>query len=162
MSPFGCCEQFVFIVSSMLFCLYHQLFSGGLLSYLRYLCLFAHIGVQPILCCVFIFFFVILCTLCCQSIWIFHFRLPPPPGYSLTFIYHSPAPRSTPEVFFWRRPRCFSFSSPFFAMCVLFCVLFPMLHVNLHCPYFIDPAVFSNVYLTFLSKTQLEEAKKID
>ena len=29
-----------------------QLFIGGLMSYLRYLCLFAHSGVQRILCCV--------------------------------------------------------------------------------------------------------------
>jgi hypothetical protein len=29
-----------------------QLFIGGLVSYLRYLCLFAHSGVQRILCCV--------------------------------------------------------------------------------------------------------------
>ena len=32
-----------------------QLFVGGLLSYLRYLCLFAYSGVQHILCCVFCF-----------------------------------------------------------------------------------------------------------
>ena len=35
--------------------LYIQLFVGGLLSYLRYLCLFAHSGVQYILCCGFFF-----------------------------------------------------------------------------------------------------------
>ena len=31
-----------------------QLFVGWLMSYLRYLCLFAHTGVQHILCCVFL------------------------------------------------------------------------------------------------------------
>ena len=37
------------------------------MSYLRYLCLFAHSDVQHILCCVFVFvlFFLVLCTLCC-------------------------------------------------------------------------------------------------
>jgi hypothetical protein len=39
--------------------LYPQLFVGGFMSYLRYLCLIAHIDVQQILCCVFeLFFFV--------------------------------------------------------------------------------------------------------
>jgi hypothetical protein len=33
--------------------LYLQLFVGKLMSYLRWLCLFAHSGVQHILCCVF-------------------------------------------------------------------------------------------------------------
>ena len=41
------------------------------MSYLRYLCLLAHSGVQHILCCVFGLFFVVLCTLCCQFLWIF-------------------------------------------------------------------------------------------
>jgi hypothetical protein len=31
------------------------------MSYLRYLCLFAHSGVQHILCCVFVLFFSVLC-----------------------------------------------------------------------------------------------------
>ena len=33
------------------------------MSYLRYLCLFAHSGVQHILCCVFVLFVFVLCTL---------------------------------------------------------------------------------------------------
>jgi hypothetical protein len=33
-----------------------QLFVEGRMSYLRYFCLFAHSGVQQILCCVFVFF----------------------------------------------------------------------------------------------------------
>jgi len=40
------------------------------MSYLRYLCLFAHSDVQHILCCVFILFFVVLFTLCRQFLWI--------------------------------------------------------------------------------------------
>ena len=62
------------------------------MSYLRYLCLFAHRGVQHILYCVFVLlclfsscvryvasfsvFFVVLCTLCCQFLWIVHFNCP--------------------------------------------------------------------------------------
>jgi hypothetical protein len=41
--------------------LYNLLFVGWLMSYLRYSCMFAHSGVQHILCCVFVlFFFVVL------------------------------------------------------------------------------------------------------
>jgi hypothetical protein len=39
-----------------------QLFVGGIMSYLRYLCLFVHTGVQHILCCVFLLFLFVLCT----------------------------------------------------------------------------------------------------
>ena len=46
------------------------------MSYLRYLCLFAHSGVQYILCFVFVLFFYILCTISCQFLWIVHLRLP--------------------------------------------------------------------------------------
>ena len=53
--------------------LYLQLFVGGLMSYLRYFCLFVDSGVQHILCCVFVLFFFVLCTLCCQFFWIVHF-----------------------------------------------------------------------------------------
>ena len=70
------------------------------MSYLRYLCLLAYSGVtvQHILCCVFVLFcFFILCTICCQFLWIVHFCLPL--RYSLTFnqkffntlSYHFPA-----------------------------------------------------------------------
>jgi len=40
------------------------------MSYLRYLCLFAHSDVQHILCCVFALFFFVLCTLCYQFLWV--------------------------------------------------------------------------------------------
>ena len=33
------------------------------MSYLHYLCLFADSGVQGILCCVFVLFFFVVCTL---------------------------------------------------------------------------------------------------
>ena len=42
------------------FVLYLQLFVGGRMSYLRYLCLFPHTGGQHILRCVFVVFFFIL------------------------------------------------------------------------------------------------------
>jgi hypothetical protein len=45
------------------------------MSYLRLLGLFAHSGVQHILRCVFGSFFFVLCTLCCQFLWIVHFLL---------------------------------------------------------------------------------------
>ena len=32
--------------------------------------LFVYRGVQHILCCVFVLFFFVLCTLCCQFLWI--------------------------------------------------------------------------------------------
>ena len=56
--------------------IYLQLFVGGLMSYLRYLCLFAYSGVQHILCCVFVLFVFVLCILCCQFLWIVHFDCP--------------------------------------------------------------------------------------
>jgi len=49
-----------------------QLFVEGRMSYLHYFCLFAHSGVQHILCCVFVLFFFVLYTLCCQFLWIVH------------------------------------------------------------------------------------------
>ena len=36
----------------------NQLFAGGRMSYFRYLCWFAHSGVEHILCCVFAFVFL--------------------------------------------------------------------------------------------------------
>jgi len=45
--------------------LYLQLFVGGLMSYLRYLCLSAYCGLQHILCCVFVLFFFVLV----QRVW---------------------------------------------------------------------------------------------
>ena len=44
--------------------------------YLRYLCFFAHSGVQRILCFDFVSFLFVLCNLCCQFLWIFHLLLP--------------------------------------------------------------------------------------
>jgi len=91
---FLCCPNMrLHVLSFVLWCplrcsvsLYHQLFVGGRTSHFRYLCLFVHSGVQHTLCCVFVLFFFVLCTLCCQFLWISLFWLPLP--YSLTFIYY--------------------------------------------------------------------------
>jgi hypothetical protein len=64
--------------------LYLKFCVRGLMSYLRYLCLFAHSGVQCILCCVFVLFVFVLCTLCRQFLGIVYFWLPL--RYSLTFV----------------------------------------------------------------------------
>jgi hypothetical protein len=36
------------------------------MSYLRYLCLFTHSGVQHVWCCISVLFFFAMCTRCCQ------------------------------------------------------------------------------------------------
>jgi hypothetical protein len=41
-----------------------------------YLCFLAYSGVQHLLCYVYVSFFLVLCTLCCQFLWIVHFWLP--------------------------------------------------------------------------------------
>ena len=56
--------------------LYLQLFVGGCMSYLCYLCLLAYTGVQHMLCCVFVLFFIVLCTLCCHFLWLSIFDCP--------------------------------------------------------------------------------------
>jgi hypothetical protein len=70
-------EEFIFIISEFRVVitvtisaskrcsvrLYLQLFVGGLMSYLRYLCLLAYSGVQHILGCVFALFIFVLCLL---------------------------------------------------------------------------------------------------
>ena len=55
------------------------------MSYLPYLCLFTYSGVQHILCCVLALPFFVLCTLCCQFLWIDFFLLSL--RYSQTFKY---------------------------------------------------------------------------
>jgi hypothetical protein len=62
------------------------IFVGCSLSDLRYLCFLAYSGIQHILCSVFALFFFVLCTICCQFLWIVHFSSPL--RYSLTFIIY--------------------------------------------------------------------------
>jgi hypothetical protein len=52
--------------------LYLQLFVRGCMSYLRYFCLFTHSGVKHILCCVYVLFFLVLCTIYYHFLWIVH------------------------------------------------------------------------------------------
>ena len=47
--------------------LYFQLFVGGIMSYLS---LSVYSGVPHTLCCVFVLFVFVLCTLCYQFLWI--------------------------------------------------------------------------------------------
>jgi hypothetical protein len=58
---------------------------GGLMPYIRYMCLFAYNGFQHILCYVFALFVSVMCTLCYQFLWIVHFWLLL--QYSLMFIF---------------------------------------------------------------------------
>ena len=44
-------------------------------TYISNVCLFVYCGVQHILCCDFALFFFVLCTLCCQFLWIVLFWL---------------------------------------------------------------------------------------
>ena len=71
---------FYFLVLS-----YYVSLSSVLCFPLCYLCLFAQSGVQHILYCVFVLFFFVLCTLCCQFLWNVYFWLTL--RYSLTCIY---------------------------------------------------------------------------
>jgi hypothetical protein len=82
-----CCDvRYDFRIKRCSVRLYIRLFVGGIMSYLRYLCLFTHSGVQHILCC-FLFCFVCLrLVLCWQFLWIVHFWLPL--RYSLTSIMY--------------------------------------------------------------------------
>jgi hypothetical protein len=85
----------------------------------------------------------VLCTLCCQILWIVYFSLPL--WYSLTFIS---AVSCVPYVvrFSWLS-IC---DCPFGILWRLFviCLVYPMLSDSLDCPFVITPLVFSDVYLS--------------
>ena len=56
-----CCDvRYDVFIKRCLIRPYLRLFVWGLMSYLRYLCLVLHSGVQHILCCVFVLFFFAL------------------------------------------------------------------------------------------------------
>jgi hypothetical protein len=57
-------------------------------SHLRYVYLFTFSGVQHLLCCALVLFVFVLCTLCCQFLWIVNFFVLPL-RFSLKFIYTS-------------------------------------------------------------------------
>ena len=82
-SVFLCCPiMCLYVLSFVLWCPLR--FPHKTMSLLPVVCRRAHIlftlfsysGVQYILCCVFILFFFVFCTLCYQFHWIFHFWLP--------------------------------------------------------------------------------------
>ena len=116
-----------------------------------------HSGVQHILCCfvvlpvsldcpfliaplVFsnIYLSCVMCTLCCQFLWIVLSWLPL--WYSLTFI--CPVSCSFSGLSF--------FDCPFGILWRLFvlCLVYLMLPISLDCPFLIAPLVFSNIYLS--------------
>jgi hypothetical protein len=65
-----------------------QLFVGGLMSYLPYLCLFAYSGIQHIWCCLLCSCSsCVLCAQCSQFLWIVYSWLSL--LFSLTFIFYS-------------------------------------------------------------------------
>ena len=107
--------------------LYLQLFVGGRMSYLRYLCLLTYSGVQLKLCCGFVLFSFVLCIL-----WIVIFRLPL--RYSLDCPFSI-----VPSVF----SGLSFFDCPFG---ILWIVLFRLfLRYSLDCPFSIAPSVFSGL-----------------
>ena len=67
--------------------LYLQLFVEWLISYLCCLCLFAHSGIQHILCCVFVLFVFVMYLVCPMLPGSLDCPFLIAPRYSLTFIY---------------------------------------------------------------------------
>jgi len=90
------------------------------MSYLRYLCMLAHSGVQYILCCIFVLFVFVLCTLCSQFLWIVHFLI---------------APSVFSNVYSQFTSVCFCHRVVFSLSTI--CALFPKLHLSLDFPCFI-------------------------
>jgi hypothetical protein len=85
----------------------------------------------------------VLCTLCCQFLWIVYFWLPL--WYSLKFI----CPVScVPYVASFS--GLYIYDCPFGILWRVFvlCLVYPMLPVSLDCPFMIAPLVFSDVYLS--------------
>jgi hypothetical protein len=76
--------------------LYLQLFVGGLISYLRYLCLFSHSDIRHALCCVFVLFLFVVSVLCSRYLWIVHFWFSL--RYSLTSIKQNEGHRERKKI----------------------------------------------------------------
>jgi hypothetical protein len=90
-----------------------------------------------------VYFSCILCTLCCQFLWIVHFWLSL--RCSLTFFYPVSC---VPYVASFS--GLYIFDCPFGVLKHLFilCLVYPILPVSLDCTLLIAPSVFSNVYLS--------------
>jgi hypothetical protein len=107
---------------------YLELFVEGFYSYLRYLCLFTYSGVQRIVYCVFVLFFLhLVYPMLSVSL-----------GFSSSCI---PYVVSFSVFFFILYTLCCQF------LCVFLHLVYLMLPVSLGCPFLIAPSVFSNVYL---------------
>ena len=85
-------------------------FVGGRMSYLRYLSLLTHSGVQHISCCC-LSLFCVLCAQCCHFLWIVHSWLPL--RFSLTFICitlkHGRESRQVHFFYLFLKPRLMHF-----------------------------------------------------
>ena len=85
-------------------------FVGGRMSYLRYLSLLTHSGVQHISCCC-LSLSCVLCAQCCQFLWIVHSWLPL--RFSLTFICitlkHGRESRQVHVFYLFLKPRIMHF-----------------------------------------------------
>ena len=125
---FPCSDaRFDFCIKRCLVRLYLQLFVGELMSSLRYLCLFAHSGVEHILT-IWVAWRVSQKR---KELFTLLGRLDPPPvfGGSVLLIF-------------------FVFCVVFFALFVfVLCLVYLLLLVSLNCPFLIAPSVFSNVKL---------------
>jgi hypothetical protein len=113
----------------------------------------------------------VLCTLCCQFLWIVHFWLPL--RYSLTFICPVscvPYVASFSGLSFFITPSVFSNIYLSCVLCILCCQFLWIVHfwlplrysltfirpvscvpyvaISLDCPFLIAPSVFSNIYLS--------------
>ena len=83
-----CCDvRYDFRIKRSSVNLYLQLFVGGLMSYLRYLWLFAYSGVQHILWCVFVLLVFVLCLVYPMLPVSLNCPILIEPSVSLTFIY---------------------------------------------------------------------------
>jgi len=101
--------------------------------------------VSNTLSCVFAMFFFVLCTLCCQFLWIVHFWLSL--RYSLTFMCPVPYVASFSGLSIFDCP---------FGILLRLCALYHMLPVSLDCPFLIALSVFSNVFAYWSVCTKAE------
>jgi hypothetical protein len=155
--------------SFLVFCvvlLCAQLFVGGIMFYLSYLHLFAHSGVQLILCCVFLclVYNMLPVSLGCPCL------IAPsvlPDVYCLCLVYHMLpvslgchcliVPSVLPDVYclcLVYHMLTVSLGCPCLIVSSVLpdvyclCLVYPMLPVSLGCPFLIAPSVFSDFYIT--------------
>ena len=128
------------------------------------MCLFAHSGVQHILCCVFILFFFVLCTLCCQFLCFSSYCVPYVASFSvfLRIVY----PMLPVSLFFFVlctlccQFLCLSsYCVPYVASFSVFLrIVYPMLPVSLDCSFVLP---FRD-YLTFIYRQRYLNTKLLN